>query len=1433
MRTMYRKGMCKLLVMLMVMGGIGGILVPAGTGSAATVFAGGKGTISSPYQIETADQLNEVRNYDGVGVYFELIDDIDLSSYSEGEGWLPIGTASDRFNGRMNGNGFKITNLVINRPELTNVGLFGATEQMTLISDVIKSEIINMALENVEIIGGTNVGGLVGNNYGIISGCYITGTVSGNDGVGGLVGVQGWGSTSNSYSLANVSGANYVGGLLGINSFSTTSNSYAAGTVSGTGIFIGGMVGYYSSNAISGYYDSTTTNQTDVGKGEGKTTAQMQDRATFVGWNFFSDWYMHLGQYPQLWSHINLVQGTNAGTTQLIHVTTEMEYSLDGDQYTPVTDTSIDNINANTGDTIIVRFIDAPSSNTSLTVSLADIELTAAPAATLDGGTNAGTTKLVNVTSGMEYRVNSEPYVSITDTSVDNLILNAGNTITVRMKETAGQPESDTITLTVGLASISPGGGAVNALFAGGMGTIRDPYQIGTADQLNKVRDFDGVGIHFELIDDIDLNNYSDGDGFGWLPIGSVNDTFSGSINGNGFKITNLAINRTGITDVGLFGITSNRSVIENLILEDVNVIGNANVGGLVGNNYGKIRSSYTTGTVKGTNGIGGLVGVVSNGEINSSYSLVNVSGTSYVGGLVGLYAPSIVMNSYAAGLVKGTGISVGGLIGHNSGGITISSYYDKTTTTQTDTGKGAGKATSKMQDPATFAAWDFASQWYMLPGQYPQLWSLTNLAQGADIGTTKLTHVTTDMEYSLNGAQYTGVTGAFVDHINVIPGDIITVRLIATPSSARSLTVGISDISLTVTLLTSTITVDETQLLADGVSLATITVQLKDENGVNKTNSDDTVTLTSNLGVVGTVTSTVYGGEYTATITSSVAGIVTIRGQLDGDNIVDTATVSFIPGAASSETSTIEASPSTVSADGSSTTTITVQLKDTNGNLLITGGDDVSLSTNLGTLTAVTDHNNGAYSAQLSSATAGTATVTGAVYGSGLTATASVTFNSVSTQPPSSGSVENVVSNGDVLIVDNDPRSANDVGHESVEGNLVELSMDSARLNELLSKGKLSSPIVLMTKTASEQVHVALDANTFKAIHNNNPNAVVEIQTIQGNYVLPIHIIDRESIARQLGIDMEDIEITISIIQANETTTDRVNEQLSTHNLTSVSPIIEFKITAGSGEQTITINQFGSTYVNRIINLDTEDIDPAQTTGVVVDTETGEVQFVPSMFQLVDGKWQAVIKRNGNSSYMVVTNFKTFDDIAEHWAKSDIELLASKLIISGMTEQAFGAHESITRAQFSSLLVRALGLTVEKAAGIANNQVFSDIQAGAWYEDAVRTAVGADLISGYSDHTFRPHQAITRQEMAVILNRAINYASDENENTVDHQLILARYLDQHAIASWAQEDVAKLVDRGLIQGYTEESFAPTSSSTRGEAAALLARMLRHLGFMN
>jgi len=172
--------------------------------------------------------------------------------------------------------------------------------------------------------GTGNVGGLVGhNNYNVtISNSYATGNVEGTNDVGGLTGCNQEGAISNSYATGNVSGTEYfVGGLAGRNISATISNSYATGNVEGIGNFIGGLVGSnqgkgaiinsYAIGNVSGteylyfvgglvgenintttnsYYNTETSGQSDVGKGQGKTTEQMQSKSSYIDWNFDVVW---------------------------------------------------------------------------------------------------------------------------------------------------------------------------------------------------------------------------------------------------------------------------------------------------------------------------------------------------------------------------------------------------------------------------------------------------------------------------------------------------------------------------------------------------------------------------------------------------------------------------------------------------------------------------------------------------------------------------------------------------------------------------------------------------------------------------------------------------------------------------------------------------------------------------------------------------------------------------------------------------------------------------------------------------------------------------------------------------------------------------------------------------------------------------------------
>jgi len=166
------------------------------------------------------------------------------------KGFVPVGDGTNNFTGIFDGTNHTITALTINRPTTVYVGLFGYTGT--------GSAIQNVGLVGGNVSGNDAVGGLVGLSFhSSISNSYATGSVSGSGSgseIGGLVGYNYLGTVSNSYATGSVSGTRIVGGLVGYN-IGAVSNSYATGSVNGTIDIIGGLVGDNStSSTISNSY---------------------------------------------------------------------------------------------------------------------------------------------------------------------------------------------------------------------------------------------------------------------------------------------------------------------------------------------------------------------------------------------------------------------------------------------------------------------------------------------------------------------------------------------------------------------------------------------------------------------------------------------------------------------------------------------------------------------------------------------------------------------------------------------------------------------------------------------------------------------------------------------------------------------------------------------------------------------------------------------------------------------------------------------------------------------------------------------------------------------------------------------------------------------------------------------------------------------------
>ena len=259
-----------------------------------------------------------------------------------------------------------------------------------------------------------------------------------------------------------------------------------------------------------------------------------------------------------------------------------------------------------------------------------------------------------------------------------------------------------------------------------GDGTSSSPYLIKNLNNLYWISQNSGSwNKHFKQTADIDASPTATWfGGSGFIPISDVYTKFSGDYNGNGHTISGLYINRSGNSDVGLFGYVT--GYIENLGLINEYVKGSDVTGGLAGHliDPGIIRNSYTTGSVIETSTAGGGFVGFNGGQIFNCYSRCSVTGTQlypyYIGGFIG-DQEGTAQYCYSTGLVTAiNGYNIGGFEGLDNGG-TYFSFWDKTTSGQeTDPGEYnglGGRTTDKMKTLSTFTS--SSSQNYFIPWDF------------------------------------------------------------------------------------------------------------------------------------------------------------------------------------------------------------------------------------------------------------------------------------------------------------------------------------------------------------------------------------------------------------------------------------------------------------------------------------------------------------------------------------------------------------------------------------------------------------------------------------------------------------------------------------------------------------------------------------------
>jgi hypothetical protein len=663
--------------------------------ASANAFTGsGAGTDSSPYEITTATQLDEVRN--GLTAYYKLMNDINLTEWitenSSTNGWNPIST----FTGNFNGNFKVISGLWINRSTTDNVGLFGSA------SGEIKN--LGVKLADAGITGAQCTGAIVGIYSGdlTIAHCFATGNVSGASRTGGILGGRSTAanystSISNCYFVGNITGSadpsgGIVGGFYSANEGNhTIDKCYFAGTITNTRsdgtVAVGGITGNFTYNSgvtgptvvISNCFSLASTIRNTYASDPARILSWARGGATYTNNHAFSG----MALYKSGSTAVSVTASTTTnqgGNKTLAEIKNSATYSNVGWNFDD--DWTIGNIN----------------------YQLPVLK---------------GFESLLQPTQALDYLITLEgegtsgnPY----------LIHNATELNLVRNNTSAYYQLAGNIDLTDWIASNYPNDGWLP--IASFVGNFNGNGHFITGLKINRTTN--NVGLFGSVTGNAEISNLG--------VVTAENETVTG---GENVGILAGGINSTGVT----------------LTVKNCAAIGNVkatskNVGALLGfNNNGNItlENSYAVGSVVSAgDGAGGLIGnswsgsgaVSCNVVIQKCYAVNSVSSTGAAGGLLGgasasssnsKGAQAIVLNisdSYAANsAINTTTTSCGriyGYLANASATVTLNNFAFAGTSVNgavaaegaADNRNGLDKTAKELTKAETFTAWDFNTIW-------------------------------------------------------------------------------------------------------------------------------------------------------------------------------------------------------------------------------------------------------------------------------------------------------------------------------------------------------------------------------------------------------------------------------------------------------------------------------------------------------------------------------------------------------------------------------------------------------------------------------------------------------------------------------------------------------------------------------------------------
>lgn len=377
----------------------------------------------------------------------------------------------------------------------------------------------------------------------------------------------------------------------------------------------------------------------------------------------------------------------------------------------------------------------------------------------------------------------------------------------------------------------------------------------------------------------------------------------------------------------------------------------------------------------------------------------------------------------------------------------------------------------------------------------------------------------------------------------------------------------------------------------------------------------------------------------------------------------------------------------------------------------------------------------------------------------------------------------------------------------DPVTGIAAGLSISQEDINKALANAKADSDGV---KTVRVEMPVMEGASGYTvelpaaALRSDTANMLVEFITGFGTIQVP------SSMLNQAEGDARRVELTIG--SAGTTTLDPVTQSMS-GSRPVISVAVKIDGTAVAEDSLNAPVEVRIPYIAALNELATS----AYLTVWHVDADGKPAQIRHAKYDAV--KKAVVFTTTQSGTYAVAYTKKSFNDVAQNaWYQPAVEMMASRGIIDGTSSTSFSPDSTVTRMEYLAWLVRTLELKAEFDTN------FSDIQETNTYYQEIGIARALGITAG-TNGIFNAEAEITRQDLAVLTMRALRAAGLALQAGISGDL--KEFKDSGQVAAYAAEDLAAMIELGLMNGQGNAALNPKGATTRAQAAQVLYKLYR------